>query len=279
MAKPGRAARPKCGTSWTAEPGAAIALGFRQPITRQRLLESTRTGEIEQLVNWFPVKAGETYFTPAHTVHAIGGGHRAVRDPAEFGCDLSPVGLRPAARAPRGEGRADRGSGRAPGRRARDAHFRRPRRIGALPTFRNRAGAADAGRAAHARAGTVPDLDLRGRPRQQSKESLSSRARRGCSPKRASSPRFVRKPTRASCGPTCRGEAGAPVALAYPQLVDPLQRRAARAANQRVAIAAYQRFGDRLGAGGAVELGGGLLGFGHMAIIDPTFTTLRRAGR
>jgi mannose-6-phosphate isomerase len=57
-----------------AEPGAAIALGFRQPITRQRLLESTRTGEIERLINWFPVKSGETYFTPAHTVHAIGGG-------------------------------------------------------------------------------------------------------------------------------------------------------------------------------------------------------------
>jgi mannose-6-phosphate isomerase len=57
-----------------AEPGAAIALGFRQPITRRRLLESVRTGEIERLVNWFPVKRGETYFTPAHTVHAIGGG-------------------------------------------------------------------------------------------------------------------------------------------------------------------------------------------------------------
>ena len=57
-----------------AEPGATIALGFREPITRERLEESARTGEIEQLLNWMPVKAGETYFTPAHTVHAIGGG-------------------------------------------------------------------------------------------------------------------------------------------------------------------------------------------------------------
>jgi mannose-6-phosphate isomerase len=57
-----------------AEPGATIALGFRQPITRERLLESARTGEVEQFVNWFPVKAGETYFTAAHTVHAIGAG-------------------------------------------------------------------------------------------------------------------------------------------------------------------------------------------------------------
>jgi mannose-6-phosphate isomerase len=57
-----------------AEPGAAIALGFRRPITRERLREACATGEIEELVNWFPVKAGETYFTPAHTVHAIGAG-------------------------------------------------------------------------------------------------------------------------------------------------------------------------------------------------------------
>ncbi len=57
-----------------ADAGAAIALGFREPVTRQRLLESTRTGEIETLLNWLPVTPGETYFTPAHTVHAIGGG-------------------------------------------------------------------------------------------------------------------------------------------------------------------------------------------------------------
>ena len=57
-----------------AEPGAAIALGFREPITRERLLESTRTGEIERLLNWIPVKAGDTFYTKAHTVHAIGAG-------------------------------------------------------------------------------------------------------------------------------------------------------------------------------------------------------------
>src|SRR5579875_1165072 len=57
-----------------AEPGAQIALGFRRPITRERLREACWTGEIEELVNWCPVKAGETYFTPAHTVHAIGAG-------------------------------------------------------------------------------------------------------------------------------------------------------------------------------------------------------------
>jgi mannose-6-phosphate isomerase len=57
-----------------ADPGASIALGFREPITRDRLREGARTGEIERLLKWFPVAAGETYFTPAHTVHAIGAG-------------------------------------------------------------------------------------------------------------------------------------------------------------------------------------------------------------
>jgi mannose-6-phosphate isomerase len=57
-----------------AAPGAEIALGFREPITRERLVQSARTGEIERLVRWLPVKAGETYLAPAHTVHAIGGG-------------------------------------------------------------------------------------------------------------------------------------------------------------------------------------------------------------
>jgi mannose-6-phosphate isomerase len=56
-----------------AEPGAAIALGFREPLTRERLRESC-SGEIESLLNWIPVLAGETYFTPARTVHAIGAG-------------------------------------------------------------------------------------------------------------------------------------------------------------------------------------------------------------
>jgi mannose-6-phosphate isomerase len=57
-----------------AEPGATIAMGFREPLTREQLWEATRTGEVEHLLHWAPVKAGETYFIPAHTVHAIGAG-------------------------------------------------------------------------------------------------------------------------------------------------------------------------------------------------------------
>jgi mannose-6-phosphate isomerase len=57
-----------------ADPGADIAVGFREPITRQRLEQSSRTGEIERLLNWVPVKPGDALFNAAHTVHAIGAG-------------------------------------------------------------------------------------------------------------------------------------------------------------------------------------------------------------
>jgi hypothetical protein len=33
-----------------AAPGATIAMGFREPITRERLWEATRTGEVEHLL-------------------------------------------------------------------------------------------------------------------------------------------------------------------------------------------------------------------------------------
>jgi len=57
-----------------AAPGATIAMGFREPVTRKHLWEAARTGEVEYLLDWVPVHAGETYFIPAHTVHAIGAG-------------------------------------------------------------------------------------------------------------------------------------------------------------------------------------------------------------
>lgn len=59
-----------------ARPGAQIAVGFRQPLTRRQAEEAIRSGEIERLLNWFPVSAGETYYTPAGIVHAIGAGIR-----------------------------------------------------------------------------------------------------------------------------------------------------------------------------------------------------------
>ena len=57
-----------------AEPGARIAAGFREPITKEQLRESALSGEIEELLEWFEARPGDTFFIPAGTVHAIGAG-------------------------------------------------------------------------------------------------------------------------------------------------------------------------------------------------------------
>ena len=57
-----------------AEPGADVAVGFKETITERRMEEAARSGEIEQLLDWRPVKVGDAIFVPAGTVHAIGAG-------------------------------------------------------------------------------------------------------------------------------------------------------------------------------------------------------------
>jgi mannose-6-phosphate isomerase len=57
-----------------ADPGARLAIGFRESISRERLREASLSGEIENLLNWIEVQAGDAFFIPAGTVHAIGGG-------------------------------------------------------------------------------------------------------------------------------------------------------------------------------------------------------------
>jgi mannose-6-phosphate isomerase len=57
-----------------AEPGARIALGFERTIDAVELRAAALSGEIEQLLRWIPVSAGETYYIPAGTIHAIGAG-------------------------------------------------------------------------------------------------------------------------------------------------------------------------------------------------------------
>ncbi len=57
-----------------AEPGARIALGFREPVSPERAREAACSGGIEDLLNWMRVRAGDSYYVPAGTVHAIGAG-------------------------------------------------------------------------------------------------------------------------------------------------------------------------------------------------------------
>ena len=56
------------------EPGAKIAAGFREPISGERMRAAAESGEIEDLLAWHEARPGDTFFIPAGTVHAIGGG-------------------------------------------------------------------------------------------------------------------------------------------------------------------------------------------------------------
>ena len=57
-----------------AEPDSRVALGLRAPVTAEHLREAAITGEIMQLLNWVPARAGDTFFVPAGTIHTIGHG-------------------------------------------------------------------------------------------------------------------------------------------------------------------------------------------------------------
>jgi mannose-6-phosphate isomerase len=57
-----------------AEPGACVAIGLRESVTRERLREAALSGEIVDLLHWLPARAGDTFFVPAGAVHAIGPG-------------------------------------------------------------------------------------------------------------------------------------------------------------------------------------------------------------
>jgi len=58
----------------SAKPGAQIAAGFRQPLSKDRLREAALSGEIVNLLEWHNAAPGDTFFIPAGTVHAIGEG-------------------------------------------------------------------------------------------------------------------------------------------------------------------------------------------------------------
>jgi mannose-6-phosphate isomerase len=57
-----------------AEPGATLGLGLTREVGEEELRAAALDGSIEQLLDWRPVKAGEFFFVPSGTIHAIGPG-------------------------------------------------------------------------------------------------------------------------------------------------------------------------------------------------------------
>jgi len=57
-----------------ATPHAVIGLGLIETVSPERLRAAALDGSIEALLDWRPAKAGDVFYSPAGTVHAIGPG-------------------------------------------------------------------------------------------------------------------------------------------------------------------------------------------------------------
>ena len=62
----------------SAEPGATIGLGLTEAIAGDALRAAALDGSIEALLEWRPVRAGDVFYSPAGTIHAIGPGLRLI---------------------------------------------------------------------------------------------------------------------------------------------------------------------------------------------------------
>jgi mannose-6-phosphate isomerase len=73
-ALPGEMGKSECWLVLDAEEDARLAIGFERETTAEELAAAAQDGSIEQLMTWHPARAGDLFYLPAGTVHAIGPG-------------------------------------------------------------------------------------------------------------------------------------------------------------------------------------------------------------
>ena len=76
--------------SWVildAEPGATIAVGFREEISPEHMRSAAIDGSIVDLLAWHEVTRGDVFYLPPGTVHAIGGGVGLIE--VQQNCDIT----------------------------------------------------------------------------------------------------------------------------------------------------------------------------------------------
>lgn len=66
--------KEECWLVIDAEPGSVLGIGFKAPVDEADLRAAALDGSIEELLDWHPVQAGDFFYIPAGTVHAIGAG-------------------------------------------------------------------------------------------------------------------------------------------------------------------------------------------------------------
>ncbi|WP_240624629.1 class I mannose-6-phosphate isomerase [Aurantiacibacter odishensis] len=70
----GETGKDECWVVIAAEPGASLGIGFDRHLDPKAMREAARDGSIEHLMQWYEVQAGDVFYIPANTVHAIGSG-------------------------------------------------------------------------------------------------------------------------------------------------------------------------------------------------------------
>ena len=70
----GRQGKEECWLVIDAEPGATLGIGFREEIDADTMRAAALDGSIEDMLVWREVAAGDFYYIPANTVHALGPG-------------------------------------------------------------------------------------------------------------------------------------------------------------------------------------------------------------
>ena len=70
----GRQGKEECWLVIDAESDARLGIGFDEPLDAEAMRAAALDGSIEGLLTWHAVKAGDFFYIPANTVHAIGGG-------------------------------------------------------------------------------------------------------------------------------------------------------------------------------------------------------------
>lgn len=71
--RPGQG-KEECWLVVAAQPGAQLGIGFRHDLDAKALRAAALDGTIEGLMAWHAAKAGDFFYIPANTVHAIGAG-------------------------------------------------------------------------------------------------------------------------------------------------------------------------------------------------------------
>ncbi len=66
--------KTECWHILEADPGASIVLGWNRDTSRAEYLERVKDGSLDELLRHVPVAAGDTFYLPAGTMHAIGAG-------------------------------------------------------------------------------------------------------------------------------------------------------------------------------------------------------------